>query len=488
MLAQNPTRIFLVALLTACVLFAACVKNPVTGKRQLTLLSESQEIAMGQESHPEVLAEFGIVENKELQEYFSRIGNDLAKVSHRPDLPWHFTVVDSPVVNAFAVPGGYIYLTRGILEHMNNEAEMAGVLGHEIGHVTARHSVTQMSQGQLINIGLGLGAVFSSRFRQVGGLAQLGLEVLMLKYSRDHENESDQLGLQYMAACGYDPEQMGKFFQVFVGMREESGQAIPGWLSSHPTPPDRIQRTSEEGARIKSQSARRNFKVNATEFLPKLDSLVYGENPREGFVENSRFVHPDMRFQMDIPAGWKVENTKSSVIMAEPQGAAIVELALVPPGLAKSPGDAAQSIARQEGTQLLSGGDERINGNQAFLGRYRVQSESGNIGVTAAFISYGGHIYQAAGMAPESGFMKYSRVLDSVLHSFRELTDSRLLAAQPDLMKIHRARRGETLRSLAKSLDLKRLSVEDLVRINRIDADQPLNEGALVKIVQQGRR
>ena len=291
-----------------------------------------------------------------------------------------------------------------------------------------------------------------------------------------------------MASCGYDPEQMSKFFQVFIGMREKSGQSIPSWLSSHPTPPDRIKRTSEEGARIKSQSARRDFKINANEFLPRLDSLVYGENPREGFVENNRFVHPDMRFQMDIPTGWKVENTKSSVVFAEPDGGAAVELALVPPELAKSPGDAAQGIARQEGTQLLSGRDESINGNQAFLGRYRVQSENGNIGVTAAFISYGGRIYQAAGMAPESGFLKYSRSLDMVVRSFRELTDARLLAAQPDLMKVHRARRGETLRNLAKSLDPKRTSVEDLARINRIDADQPLSEGALVKLVQQGRR
>ena len=119
---------------------------------------------MGQESHPEVLSEFGLVEDKELQQYCSRIGNELAQVSHRPNLPWQFTVVDSPIVNAFAVPGGFIYITRGILQHMNNEAELAGVLGHEIGHVTARHSVTQISQGQLINLGLGLGSMFSSRF------------------------------------------------------------------------------------------------------------------------------------------------------------------------------------------------------------------------------------------------------------------------------------------------------------------------------------
>jgi len=471
-----------------CVIFSACAKNPVTGKRQLALMSESQEIAMGQESHPEVLAQFGAVENADLQQYCARIGNELAKASHRPNLPWQFTIVDSPVVNAFAVPGGYVYLTRGILEYMNNEAELAGVLGHEIGHVTARHSVTQISQGQLMNLGLGLGSIFSSEFRQVGGLAQMGLEVLMLKYSRDHERQSDQLGLDYMSKCGYDPEQMSKFFQVFVGMREESGESIPNWLSSHPAPPDRIKRTTEEGARIKAASGRQDFRINAEQFLPKLDSLVYGEDPREGFVEKDRFIHPDLRFQMDIPPGWKIENSKNVVIFGEPQGRAIVELSMVPPDAARTPGDAAQLIARQEGTQLVSGRDERINGNPAYMGIYRVQSDMGSIGVTAAFINYGSGLYRIAGMAPESDFSQYSRSMNTVLRSFRELTDQRLLAVQADRVKIYRARRGETLRGLAKPLDPSRVSLEDLVRVNRIDPDQALSAGTMIKLVQLGKR
>jgi len=481
-------RVHLFSILILCMLLVACSRNPVTGARQLTLISEGQEIAMGQESHPEVLAQFGMVEDKALQSYFSYIGNELAKASHRPNLPWQFTVVDSSVVNAFAVPGGFIYLTRGILEHMNNEAEMAGVLGHEIGHVTARHSVTQMSQGQLLNLGLGLGSILSPTFQQVGGLAQLGLQILMLKYSRDDERQADQLGLDYMAKCGYDPMQMSKFFQVFVGMREESGQSIPNWLSSHPSPPDRIQKTSEEGARIKRESGRQDYKINADEFLPRLDSLVYGDNPREGFVEQGRFVHPDLRFQLDIPQGWEVENTKSAVIFAEPQGGAMVQLSLVPPEAGQSPDAVAQKIGRQEGHQLVSGGSAQINGNPAYVGLYRVQSESGIIGVRAAFISHGGNIYQVAGLAPESAFSRYSRSLDGALASFRTLTDQRLLSVQPDKVKMYRARRGESLRSLAKSMDQSRITLEDLERINRIDPDQPLSAGTWVKLVQPGRR
>ena len=347
----------------------ACVRNPVTGGRQLALISESQEIAIGQESHPEILTEFGMVEDQALQAYFSQIGQKIAKISHRPDFKWQFTVVDSPVVNAFAVPGGYIYLTRGILAHMNNEAELAGVLGHEIGHVTARHSVTQLSQQQLMGIGLGVGSIFSSRFRQLSSLAETGLGIMMLKYSRDHERQADQLGIQYMTQAGYDPSEMSRFFQLFVGMQEKEGQAIPNWLSSHPAPPDRIESTSAAAQKIKQENPGRQYKVNADALLSRIDGIVYGDNPREGFEENGRFYHPDMRFQLDFPQGWKMQNTKSAVAFMEPGGNAMLQLTLVPPQAGATPEAVGSSMAGQEGIRFIEGGSLRINGNPAFYGK-----------------------------------------------------------------------------------------------------------------------
>ncbi len=486
--ARLCARMTLIFVLAFCLSFTACVKNPVTGKRQLVMLSEGQEIAIGQESHEEVLAQFGRVEDDALQEYFSGIGRELARSSHRPNLPWNFVVVDSPVVNAFAVPGGYVYLTRGILEHMNNEAELAAVLGHEIGHITARHSVTQISQGQLMNLGLGLGSIFSTRFQQVGGLAQMGLEVLMLKFSRDHEREADQLGLEYMAKCGYDPEQMSRFFQVFNDMSESSEGAVPNWLSTHPSPPDRIQRTSQEGARLKRAAAGQSFKLNAGTFMPRLEKLAYGDNPREGFVDNGRFVHPELRFQFDIPVGWQVENTKSAVLVAEPQGGAVIQLSLASSAAGQSPSMIGRTIGNQDGTQMVSGRDEKINGKTAFTGIYRLQSDSGILAATAAFIGHGSHIYQLVGFAPESGFSQYRRSMESALRSFRDLTDSRLLSVQPDRIKLVQARSGDTLRKLAQSMNQTRISLEDLAKLNRLSPDQALKAGTWVKLVQPGRR
>jgi predicted Zn-dependent protease len=484
---QPFLRILLSLVVSSFVLFAGCVKNPVTGGRQLALISESQEIAIGEASHPEVLAEFGAVDNPALQEYFSRIGMGIAKVSHRPALPWHFTVVDTDVVNAFAIPGGYIYLTRGILAHMNNEAEMAGVVGHEIGHVTARHSVTQLSQQQLMGLGLTLGSVFSPTFRNLSGLAETGLSILMLKYSRDHERQSDQLGVQYMAQAGYDPEQISKFFQVFVTMSEESGSAIPNWLSSHPAPPDRIEATAAAAAREKSQNPQRSYQINADGFLQRLEGLVYGENPREGFVEGGRFVHPDLRFQFDVPQGWKVENTKSSVVITDPKGGAALQLAMASPEEGQTPEAVARNIGNQEGIQMLEGTATQLNGNPSFLGRYRAQTDSGILSVTAAFISYGGHIYQYVGLTPEASYANYARAFNASLQSFRQLTDGRILAVQPDRIRLYRARGGESLRSLAGSSAQSRITLEELARINRIDPDQKLAAGATVKLVTLGR-
>jgi len=470
-----------------CLFCTNCVKNPVTGSRQLVLISEGQEIAMGQEAHPEILSQFGAIEDESLQLYFREIGMAMAKDSHRPDLPWQFTLLDSPVINAFAVPGGHIYLTRGILAYMNNEAELAGVTGHEIGHVTARHSVTQMSQQQLFGLGLGLGSIFSPTFRQLSQAAEMGLSILFLKYSRDHEREADKLGIQYMSQAGYDPEEMSHFFELFVQMEAGRDQVIPDWMSTHPAPPDRIEATAAQAQEIKQADSARQYRVGAEPFLQKVQGMIYGDNPREGFVEGGRFVHPDLRFQLDFPRQWKVQNSKAAVLFVEPQGGAAVQMTLVPPDVATSPEGVAQKIAQDQSIELVESRRSRIHGNQAFLGLYRVQDQRGVIGVMAAFISYGGNIYQIAGVTSEDSFPRFSQAFEDSLTSFRELMDRRILEVQPDRLRIHRSRRGETLRSIARSYVNERISLEELARINRLDPDRRLRAGTIIKLVETGR-
>jgi predicted Zn-dependent protease len=464
-----------------------CARNPVTGKKELALISESQEIAMGQEAHPEILRQFGTVEDEALQQYFNDLGQKMAAVSHRPNLPWHFTVVDDPLVNAFAVPGGFIYFTRGILAHMNNEAELAGVLGHEIGHVTARHSVSQLSKQQLYGLGLGLGSVLSPTFGRYSQLAQAGVGILFLKYGRDDERESDRLGVEYMYKVDYDPRELSGFFEVFESMRDEQGAAVPDWLSTHPSPPDRIEATRAKADALIAEYGEKDFRLGTQDFLQKLEGLVFGENPREGFTQDGYFYHPDMRFQMEYPQGWRVINTRSAVIFLEPSQNAAAQLTLVPPDVS-SPRARAEQLSNQEGVRMLESGAKNINGNPAFLAIYQVSDYSGNsLQALAAFIDYGDNIYQLVGSAPPKSFRQYYGTMEQMISSFRELKDRKILNVQPDRMRLYKVKRGGTLQDIAKRFPNARVGTKELSMLNRVGESERLEAGTIVKVVEAGR-
>src|SRR5688500_8693620 len=227
-------------------LFDSCAKNPVTGKRDLMLMSESQEVAMGKESDPDIIKFFGLYDDKNLQKFIEEKGQQMAAVSHRKNLKYEFKIVDSPVVNAFAVPGGYVYFTRGIMAHFNNEAEFAGVLGHEIGHITARHSAKQYSKAMLAQLGLVAGSALSPTFAQYADLANTGVSLLFLKFGRDAESQSDRLGVEYSTKINYDAHQMAGFFQTLDRLQGLSGnEEVPTFLSTHPDPVDRDEKVAK---------------------------------------------------------------------------------------------------------------------------------------------------------------------------------------------------------------------------------------------------
>src|SRR5947199_1083653 len=273
-------RLILIMLAAA----GACAVNPATGSRQLMLISESQEIAMGRDYDKQVAPSIGLYADSRLQRYIQQFGARLAATSERPNLPWSFRVVDDPVVNAFALPGGYIYVTRGILAHLNSEAELAGVVGHEIGHVTARHSVSQLSKQQLAQIGLAVGTIASPDFERFAGLASAGLGVLFLKYSRDAERQADDLGLRYMRRVNYDPREMPHVFEMLTRVSQaQGGGRVPEWLATHPDPENRRSRIERDIAAGPQSFA--GTAVNRDSYLQRLDGLVFGTNPREGYFK-----------------------------------------------------------------------------------------------------------------------------------------------------------------------------------------------------------
>ncbi|HYA49299.1 MAG TPA: M48 family metallopeptidase, partial [Burkholderiales bacterium] len=331
-------------------LAAACAVNPVTGKHELSLYSEAQEIQMGKQTDTEVAAQYGVYDDAALSKYVGSVGSALAAKSQRPSLPWRFTVLDSPVVNAFAVPGGSVYITRGILAMMNSEAELAAVLGHEIGHVNAKHSVHRMSEQTLAQVGLVAGSVVSKEFAKYAGLASAGLQVLFLKYSRDDERQADSLGVTYARAASYNPADMAVTFAALQKMGDlQGGRSLPGFLSTHPLEAERIKNVQAMLKPGDEQLARK-----PEPYLQAVNNVIYGDDPRQGYVENSMFFHPVMRFQFAVPSGWTVDNTPAQVtLVAADQSAGLIFQG------GKSD-ETAEQFARKQATEIQNSGGKLL--------------------------------------------------------------------------------------------------------------------------------
>jgi len=384
----------------------SCSINPVTGKKELMLMSEKQEIAMGLQSDPSILANFGEYQNEDIQNFISEKGQKMAKISHRNHLDYHFKVLDSPVVNAFALPGGYVYFTRGILAHFNNEAEFAGVLGHEIGHVTARHSAKQYSQQMLAQAGFIIGLVVSEDFRKYADIANTGLGLLFLKFGRDHESESDRLGVEYSTKIGYDAHEMSNFFQTLSRISGGPENRIPNFMSTHPDPDDRHLKTKQMANKWQQKdNSHSSYEVNRNEYLAMIDGLVYGEDPRQGFVENDVFYHPELKFQYPVPTGWMIENTPIQVQMAPKDGKAVMILTL---GQGNSLEQAAQTAMERYKLQSISSKRTTVNGLSALevvadnvidpQQQQQTGQEAQKLRSVSYFIQYNDLIYHFLGM------------------------------------------------------------------------------------------
>lgn len=457
---------------------AACAVNPATGERQLMLVSEGQEIQMGQEADPQVTASYGLVDDPELQRYVSDIGLRLASESERPDLPWSFKVVDDPIVNAFALPGGFIYVTRGILANFNTEAELAGVLGHEIGHVTARHGAAQMSRQQLQQVGLVAGMIASERFREYGGLAAGALQVLNLSYSRGQETQSDELGLRYIAREGYDADAMIGVFQMLAsaGGSGEGGR-LPEWQLTHPYPENR---EANMRAVIAETGASRTGIVNRDEYLRMIDGIVYGPDPRQGYFEGGRFLHPELAFELSFPAGWQTVNQRSVVAGISPSEEAVVMLSLVPEGAA--PDAELREFLRGEG---ITGGaiSERTSGGIQFAqATFQAASEEQTIAGEVAFARYDGVTYRILGYSSPEGFTRFGGEIRATLASFGAVTDRRVLDVQPMRLTTTTLSEAMSLNTFVRSFP-QPIDIEELARLNRVLPSAVISAGTRIKTV-----
>ena len=459
----------------------ACSVNPATGERQLTLISEAQEIQMGREADQEITAQLGLYPDQSAQQYVSALGQALAAESERPDLPWSFKVVDDPIVNAFALPGGFIYITRGIMAHLSSEAELVGVLGHEIGHVTGRHSVERLSKAQLANIGLGVGMIVSPEFRQFGDLAQMGMGLLFLKYSRDDEREADELGVRYSLRGGYDAREMPEVFTVLKRVGEMAGAGgIPSWLATHPDPEQRRERI--EGMLADRQAEFEGLKIERAGYFQRLDGMTFGENPREGYFKDGVFYHPELAFKMTFPQGWKTSNQRQAVVAMNEAQDALLQLALAQEADTAA---AVRKFLEQEGVDGGSVQGMRVNGLGASWAPFEVPSEQNPLTGRVVCVRYGQNTFQLMALAKRDSWSENSPALERGQKSFARLTDRRYLDVQPARVKLERIDRAMTLREFSQrypsSIDL-----ETLALINHVQPDDRLEAGTTVKRVVGG--
>ena len=462
------------------VLLGACATNPVTGRLELSLISEAQEIQMGKEASAGDVQRVGEFASGPATALVKRIGAEMAAKSERPQLPWEFHLLDDAAVNAFAYPGGFIFVTRGLMTHLNSESELAEVIGHEIGHVTAKHTVAAMSKQQITQIGLVGASILSPQVAKYGDVLGASASLLFMKFGREDELQSDALGFQYSLALGYDVRESPKVFATLGRLSESAGARIPEWQSTHPDPGNRVQRAEQRIAALPAGSLT-NTKVNRDSYLRLLDGMVFGENPRQGYFRATRFLHPDLRFELTFPTGWKTMNLPDAVIAQSADNGAQLQLV---PGKG-TPTEALSQFVGQQGITVKQRGNTTINGIAAVMATFDATTEQGALSGIATSLQHRDVTYLLIGLSASQVAAQHGPAMEAAIRSFRDLTDATLLNVQParvQLVTLAEAMTGQTFVQRFPS----NLPESQVYIINGIDATTSVPRGTILKRVVGG--
>jgi len=488
-----PTAFLLFFFTSSCVV----QESPVTGTKRAYAYSWQQEVELGKDVDSEIVSQFGLYDDPEVSEYFSEISAVILENSHmrREDTPekfrnteFTFRVLDSPVVNAFALPGGFVYVTRGLMAHLNNEAQLAVVIGHEIGHVAARHASQrglQQAIGQAVVVG---GAIIGQEFLGVSGESILNLsgqaaQLIFLSYSRDHERESDRLGVEYAAMTGYDAAEGADFFTSLKRLSEKSGGGVPNLLSSHPDPGEREETIPEKAEEWRQKGYEQSI-LNKEEYMQLLDGMVFGENPRDGFERDGRFFHPNMEFQFPVPSGWNLINQPSQVVMVSPEekGVSIFRI----DGEAETARESVQNFLSNNEIETDSQGSTQSSGRyDAYEADFTVQQESQTLGVHLYAVEYQGTVYTFLSYSAESDFSEYLPIFKDTATNFDRLTDQSILNIDPVTIRVTRTSGEEVFsRLLPDDLPMD-IDEEEVAILNQVNLGDVIPAGTLIKIPVQ---
>ncbi len=481
--------IFVVSALTiwAC----AYSVNPVTGRREAYGYSWDEEVRIGRETDAQIVAQYGIYGDEKVAAYVSEVGEAMLAESHMRragvapmfrGTKFTFRVLDSPVVNAFALPGGYVYVSRGLLAHLVNEAQLAVVIGHEIGHVVGRHASRRALKSKIGQIGLLGGAILGQRLGipasdilEIGGMAT---QYLFLSYSRDDERESDRLGVEYAAMGGYRSADAAAFFESLKRITERAGARIPAHRSTHPDPGERertIPRLASEWAR----QGHRQTEDNQDRFYEAIEGIVLGDDPRQGFVESDVFFHPAMRFLFPLPAGWHTVNEPSGVQVVEPEGKCAIFLRGTD---ARSPEEAAAKLEGRRGVTIVGRRALEINGLTARQVRAEATSRGRTIALVRTYIALDETVFEASAMCAKDDYGVYGEHIMRSIGGFSRLRDPEALATQPVRVRVVTVEREAPLASLLPETLPASVDAESIAILNQMDLDEVAAAGSRVKL------
>ncbi|MBS7808822.1 M48 family metalloprotease [Variovorax sp. PCZ-1] len=475
--------------------------NPVTGQQERSVMSEADEVREGAKAHQEILKEYGVLKNDRIQNYVNDIGQRLAKLSHRNQLKWTFTVLDSPEINAFALPGGYVYMTRGIMAYLDSEADLAGVIGHEIGHVTARHGAqraTRQQDAALVGLlGNVLGAVLDAKGgggigQQIGEVAGMAAAGRVAKYGREQELQADGLGAEYLSRVNYDPRNMIDVIRVLkdqerfaVEVARAEGRPAPqggnSWLASHPSNDQRLESINKIAAQYQ---ANKNYADEGRiRYLQIIDGMAFGESPEQGLTRGRNFYHSTLNFAMTAPTGWRIVNEEEQLTIVNPAGDAALIVQLAPPNAGRNHEEIIRNVVKP-----VSGRAERytLNGLQATHFNGAVQAQGGQRAVELTVATgAGGQNFLMIYAGKDAATVQRNRsFLRETEGSFRGMSAQDTAAAKPWVLRTTALPRGG-FADLARTAPMTTLPEQQLKLMNGVYSTGTVQPGALVKMVVQ---
>ena len=462
----------------------ACATDPVTGKRGFAM-SESWEINAGKKYHQEILKQYTVYDDPELQAYLNDIGQRMAKTSHRPDLPFTFTLLDSPEVNAFALPGGYVYVTRGIMAYMTKEAHLAGVVGHEIGHVTGRHGAERAVQQQIAQVATVAVAVGTGSGELMQASQMLG-GALMSGYGRKQELESDRLGAQYIAQNNYSPDDMIGVISILKNQElfarqkaKEEGREYKGYhslFSTHPRNDQRLQEVISAADKFRDLS---KPEPDDGRFLRLTSNMAYGESEEQGITRGNKFYHKALNLYVEFPDGWRVQNGQSVLGAVSPDGSQMIKMQMdsVAPPVDMSRFLSSKFQGFIPGSSIPTSEDQALAG----AGTIVDQKTGAKMNYRAAMITRGKQAFIVTGLGKNS--LPNETFFDTA-QSIRKLKPSEIKLAEGRNIKLIKAQRGDTMAKLAQRSNLEKYAEEQLRLINNLYPTGEPKVGDLVKIIE----